>query len=1069
MKGYFQQLIRSLFSCLGVFICFLPSGTRAASTALQFNRDIRPILADNCLACHGPDSAKRKASLRLDTREGLYGKTKDEGLVITPGALDKSALWKRIVSTDKDEMMPPPESHKLLTPEQKERLRQWIVAGAAWQSHWSFIKPERGSLPKVKNPRWIRNSIDPFVLEKLEEKGLSPAPEADRRTLARRLALDLTGLPPKPADLEAFISDRSANYYEKFVKQLLDSLSWGEHRTRYWLDAARYADTHGLHFDNYREMWPYRDWVIRAFNSNEAFDQFVIEQIAGDLLPEPSQDQIIATGFHRCNMTTNEGGTIEEENLVNYANDRVTTTGWVFLGLTLNCSACHDHKFDPLSMRDFYSMAAFFRNTTQTGLDGNVKDSNPSITVVTDAMDLKRWKALPAEIEVAKSMMEKSRKDAEPEFAKWVGGLRKEDLEREQSGETPAFHAPLNDGKTDQIHFRAQGVEGAVASTGLLKILEDGKTGPAPRFGKDVTAAFAGVGDYDQEQPFSFGSWVYVPENYNGAAAILSRMDEGNHYRGWDLWIEKGEFASHIVHQWPGSAIKVRTNKRLAKTGQWHHVMATYDGSGKAEGLRIYVNGAAAALETENGAGVKGTLRTSVPFRLAQRSTGAHFDGVGLQDVRVYARALTGPQIAALANSAVLAGFLGKPLEQWKPDAKQQALNYYLSTRYRPFQDSQKLVASLDQEKGAIRMKYPVTHVQIEKQNSEPMAAVLFRGQYDKPRDKVGADVVGALHKFPSEAPRNRLGLAKWLTSPENALTARVTVNRFWQEVFGTGLVKTVEDFGATGENPSNQALLDWLAVEFRESGWDVKKLFTLMVTSAAYRQSAVTTAEKLEKDPGNRFLSRGPRFRMDAEMIRDYALAISGLLVPKIGGPSVKPYQPEGVWEAVAMPESNTKRYQRDSGESLYRRSLYTFWKRAAPPALMDIFNAPSRETCTVRRERTNTPLQALATLNDPQFVEAARKLAETALVQSQGDSKKAVAFMAKSVLARDLRSGESAVLRDTLSRLTTYYDAHPEEAGKLVKIGEATSSTSIRTTQLAALTLVANQILNLDEALTK
>ena len=714
-------------------------------------------------------------------------------------------------------------------------------------------------------------------------------------------------------------------------------------------------------------------------------------------------------------------------------------------------------------------MAAFFRNTTQTGLDGNVKDSNPSITVVTDAMDQRRWKALPGEIEAAKRGVEKSKHDAEPEFAKWVGGLRKEDLDRELSGEKLAFHAPLNDGKTDQILFRAGSAEGKVAPKGELKIKDDGKTGPAPRFGKDATAAFADVGDYDRQEAFSFGSWVYVPENYSGVAAILSRMDEGNDYRGWDLWIEKSQFASHIAHKWPDNAIKVRTTKHLAKKGQWQHVMATYDGSGKAEGLKIYVDGVAAALETENGAGVTGTIRTGVPFKLAQRSNGAHFDGVALQDVRIYSRFLSGSEVAALANAAVLTEFLGRPLEEWKPDAKQQLLNYFLSTRFQPFRDSQKLLASLDQEKQGIRMKYPVTHVQTEKQNSEPVAAVLFRGQYDKPRDKVGAEVVAVLHKLPSGEPRNRLGLAKWLTAPENPLTARVTVNRFWQEVFGTGLVKTVEDFGATGEHPSNQALLDWLAVEFLESGWDVKKLFTLMVSSAAYRQSANTTPEKLEKDPANRFLSRGPRFRMDAEVIRDYAMATGGLLVSRIGGPSVRPYQPEGVWEAVAMPESNTRRYQQDSGESLYRRSLYTFWKRAAPPALMDIFNAPSRETCTVRRERTNTPLQALATMNDPQFVEAARKLAETALAQGRGDNKKAVAFMARRVLARDLRSDEFAILNGTLSRLVAFYEAHPEEAGKLVKIGESPSSSTIRTPQLAALTMMANQILNLDEALTK
>jgi len=1044
---------------------------------LQFNRDIRPLLSENCLACHGPDPGSRKAGLRLDTRESLFGPTKDEGPVVVPGKPEESALWKRLTQTDPDEVMPPPESHKELKPAQKELVKRWIVQGAPWQPHWSFLKPERPVVPpapsaKPDAPDGLgRNPIDALVVAKLAEKGMTMNPEADRRTLARRLSLDLIGLPPNPADVEPFVTDPAPDYYEKYVRRLIDSPQWGEHRGRYWLDAARYADTHGLHFDNYREMWPYRDWVIQAFNRNQPFDQFVVEQIAGDLLPDATQDQLVATGFQRCNMTTNEGGTIEEENLSIYANDRVTTTGWVFLGLTSNCAACHDHKFDPFTTRDFYSMAAFFQNTQQSGFDGNVKDgANASMVVVSDPPDQARWKSLPSEIEVGKQVIEQRRQDAEPEFAQWVGGLKVDDLDRELSLNGLVFRAPLNEGNTNAFAVTVGSSLTQVKPMGGVTLATNAFFGPAPLFAKDVTAQFADVGDFDHGQPFSFGAWVFVPPNYNETAAIFARMDpDSAGYRGWDLWIQQGQFATHLVHQWPENALKIRTQKRLAQKGQWQHVFVTYDGSGKPEGVKLFVDGVPAETEAENKKGITGSLRAKAPFTLAQRSTGSHFDGLGLQDVRIYSRALAAAEVTTLAHNSLLRTLVGTPVAEWKPEPKKAMFEYFLSTRYQPFQDTQKALAKLETEKEGIRLKYPVTHVQREKADSMPMAAILFRGQYDQPKDKVEANVPAALNPLPPGAPKNRLGLAQWLVSPDNPLMARVTVNRFWQELFGTGLVKTTEDFGIMGENPVNPELLDWLAVEFQESGWDVKRLFKLMVMSQTYRQDAKTTPEKLEKDPNNRLLSRGPRFRMDAEMVRDYALSASGLLAPKIGGPSVKPYQPDGVWEPVAMPESNTKRYQRDSGDSLYRRSLYTFWKRAAPPASMEIFNAPSREVSCTRRERTNTPLQALATLNDPQFVEAARHLAESALQDSGGDTNQAVEAIAKRLLARSLRPEEQRVVRQALGEFTGFYTRQPGEAQKLISIGETEPASGIPAPQLAALTLVANQLLNLDEVLNK
>ncbi|MBX3733671.1 MAG: DUF1553 domain-containing protein [Verrucomicrobiae bacterium] len=1053
---------------IGVAILSLPAATAAE---VPFNRDIRPLISENCLACHGPDPGSRKAGLRLDTQEGLFGGTKSEGPVVVPGQPEASALWRRIVHEDPEELMPPPGSHKELTPPQRALIREWIASGAPWQPHWSFIPPVRSPLPVLAEGPIEKNPVDAFVVAALARRGLTLNPEADRRTLARRLSLDLTGLPPAPADVEAFVADPAPDYYERYVRRLMDSPQWGEHRGRYWLDAARYADTHGLHFDNYREMWPYRDWVIRAFNRNQPFDQFVIEQLAGDLLPEPTQDQWVATGFQRCNVTTNEGGTIEEENLAIYANDRVTTTGWVFLGLTANCAACHDHKFDPLTMRDFYAMAAFFRNTRQSGFDGNVKDgANPSLVVIDDERDLERWQALPGEIESAQKAVEDRRQQAEPAFEAWVAGIRVEDIERDLAIRDLEFRAPLDDGNPEVLSAVLDGGAVHAVPQGRITLATNAYFGPAPLFERGVTASFAGAGDFDHGQPFSFGAWVYVPSNYNDSAAIFARMEpESRAYRGWDLWIQQGQFATHFVSAWPENALKIRTQKRLARKGQWQHVFVTCDGSGRPEGVRLFVDGVAAETEAENKNGVTGSLRASVPLTLAQRSEGSHFDGVGLQDVRIYSRALDPAEVGALARQSLLRTLVGTPVEEWKPEPRREVFEYFLATRHAPVQEARSALAALEREKEGIRLRYPVTHIQAEKPDSLPMANILFRGQYDQKREVVEGNVPAALNPMPAGAPRNRLGLAQWLVEPENPLLSRVTVNRFWQELFGTGLVRTSEDFGIMGETPVNQDLLDWLAVEFRESGWDVKHLFQLMVTSRAYRQDARTTPEKLEKDPANRLLSRGPRFRMDAEMVRDYALAASGLLVPKLGGPSVKPYQPPGVWEAVAMPESNTRRYEQDRGDALYRRSLYTFWKRAAPPASMDIFNAPSREVSCTRRERTNTPLQALATLNDPQLIEAARRLAERALQEGHGDTGRAIEVLAARLLGRPLRPGELEVVTTTLAEAADYYDREPEDAVRLISVGESSPEPTLSRPSLAAMTLVANQLLNLDETLNK
>ncbi len=1011
----------------------LLSGTARAAGKPEYNRDIRPILAENCFACHGPDSAARKADLRLDRREAAI-----KAGAVTPGDLDASELIARLDTTNPKEVMPPPSLHKTLTREQKDALRRWIVAGAEYQLHWSLIPPARPSLPRVKNESWVRNPIDRFILAKLEEQGLRPAAEADRRTLARRLSLDLTGLPPGPAEVEAFVSDTSADAYVKLVDRLLESPRWGEHRARYWLDAARYADTHGYHFDNYREMWSYRDWVISAFNRNMSFEQFTIEQLAGDLLPGRTLDQQIASGFNRCNATTNEGGTIAEENMVNYTRDRTETVSQVWLGLTANCAVCHDHKFDPLTQREFYELSAFFNNTTQGAFDGNIKDTPPSV-FVPSAGDKERWSTLSADLGAQRARIESRTAAAWPEFAKWLAGQTRESL----TALMPARELRLNLGSGPRDDTPAGGAQSHVR----------------PSFES------ADSGDFDRKDVFSFSAWIKLPKG-GLVGSVVARMDDQHDYRGWDLWVEDRKVATHLVNKWPENALKVVSRAEIP-LNTWTHVLVTYDGSSQAAGVKIYINGE--LQETEFAANrLNNTIRTAVPLKVGQRQTSARLDGVGISDVRIHRVVLTADEAADLAAAGRALALLDKPVQQRPGKDTEALLNWWLKTRDPGSRELQARYQVLQQEEAAIRSRGTVAHVMQEK--TEPaMAFVLYRGEYDKRRAQVKADTPDVLPPMPADLPRNRLGLARWLLRPEHPLTARVTVNRFWQEIFGTGLVRTAGDFGVSGELPSHPELLDWLATEFRETGWDVKRLFKLMVTSATYRQSAASTPEAIEKDPHNRLLARGPRFRMDAEMIRDYALAAGNLLGCKVGGASARPYQPEGVWEAVAMPESNTRIYRRDQGENLYRRSLYTFWKRSAPPASLDVFNAPSREVCTVRRERTNTPLQALVTLNDPQFIEAARALAQLTLQQAGEGLDSRIDFIARRLIARPLQPAEQQVVRGSAERLIAFYQSHPEDATRLMAVGELKPSANQEPTMVAAWTMLANELLNLDEVLNK
>ena len=1027
---------------------------------LDFGRDVRPLLAEHCFACHGPDEAARKGGLRLDQGD----EARDAG--VFDG--DPAELMRRIDGAEDWELMPPPEVENPLDDAAIETLRRWVEEGAPYAEHWAFSAPSASPAepagPTGNDDAWARNPVDRFVLARLAEAGLEPSPEADRRTLARRLALDLTGLPPDPAEVEAFVRDERPDAYERLVDRWMDRESWGEHRARYWLDVARYADTHGIHFDNYRDIWPYRDWVIDAFNRDMPFDRFSIEQLAGDLLPEPTLEQQVATGFLRCNITTNEGGLIDEEYKVLYARDRTETFGQAWLGMSVGCAVCHDHKYDPLSQREFYELSAFFDNTTVPVRDGNVKDPRP-ILRVTPMGERGRRAELLTSLEVRRRERGDRAEAARADLRAWLAETGGADIGAQAPDRSyEALHLPLSEGTGQHVTAIVDGAAAAYPLEGEAAWSAQGPGGVALKTeGRSVT--IPGAADFERDEPFTSTAWVKVRKG-EPTGALWSRMDSPNAFRGWDVWLQNGRVGTHVIHAFPEDWMKVVARDPLP-VDRWVHVAVSYDGSSKASGVAIYHDGVLQPTRTEADK-LTGSIRTDVPFRVGTRTGGsptrAHLSGL-----RVHRGVLTGAQVQGLALSRLAGAAAREGYDALDPDGRASLDRWWLENRDLEWQGIDALVTADEAALTAIENASPTAHVFGEREGP-PMAYVLNRGEYDQRRDQVGAGTPAFLPPLPEGAERDRLALARWLFQPGHPLTARVAVNRYWQEPFGQGLVPTSGDFGLAGEPPTHPELLDWLAVHFEAEGWSVKGLFRTLVTSATYRQSARVTPDRLERDPDNALLSRGPRFRMDAEMVRDAALAASGLLVPTIGGPSVRPYQPPGVWEAVAMRESNTHDYVQDRGEGLRRRSMYTFWKRSAPPASMEIFDAPSRETCAVRRERTNTPLQALVTLNDPQFVEAARALAARVLTDGglAGDAPRMDHVMAR-LTARALDDDERAVCTGVLADLRAHYRADADAAAALLAVGELPAPEGLDAAELAAWTMLTNMLMNLDEVVTK
>ena len=1021
----------------------------AGSEEVDFGRDVRPILTEHCYACHGPDEAAREGDLRLDL----------EAEARASGVLGGELVQRVTLPADHPDRMPPAEVGEPLSAEEAAVLAAWVEAGAPWDGHWSFETPTRPALPEVSDPAWVRNPVDAFVLARLDAEGLAPEPEADRRTLARRLALDLTGLPPAPEEVEAFVQDPRPDAYERLVDRWLETDAWGEHRARAWLDVARYADTHGIHFDNYRDIWPYRDWVIEAFTADVPYDTFSIEQLAGDLLPEPTIPQRVATGYLRCNITTNEGGLIDEEYKVLYARDRTESFGQAWLGLTVGCAVCHDHKYDPLTQREFYALSAYFDNTRVPIRDGNAQDP-PPILRVTPPEQRARLATLTGELEAAREARAAREASAASDLAAWLASPEAaRAVERVPSGGEHLVVRAAGAGAPAQVLVDGEAREVALEEGASW---EEGPSGGGLR-SEGASLVLPDAGDFDTGDAFTCSAWVRLQPN-DRSGALASRMDMGSAYRGWDLWLQGRRVGTHIISAWPQQALKV-VAKAQVPAERWTHVAITYDGSAAVSGVRVYYDGIEQEVNVE-ARGLEGSIRTAVPFRIGSRTPG-NASGAAVADLRIHPRVLDAGEVASLALAPLLSDAVARGLEPLDEGTRSSLRDWWLRAVDADWQRWDGEAQRLDGERQAIEASSPTAHVFAEAEGS-PMAFVLDRGEYDRRGEQVQPGTPAFLPPMEGGAAASRLALAEWLFQEDHPLTARVAVNRFWQELFGMGLVATSGDLGLSGEFPSHPALLDWLAVEFRESGWRVKDLFRLLVTSATYRQAAGAAAMKRAVDGDNRLLSRGPRFRMDAEMIRDTALAASGLLVREVGGPSVRPYQPPGVWEAVAMRESNTHTYRMDAGERLWRRSMYTLWKRAAPPASMEIFDAPNRETCAVRRIRTNTPLQALVTLNDPQFVEAARALAARALRSHETYAARMDAMML-GLASRPLEDEELRTCGAVLADLRAHYAANPEAARALVEVGESPAPEDLQPSDLAAWTMLANMLMNLDEVVTK
>ncbi|MBL8231305.1 MAG: DUF1553 domain-containing protein [Bryobacterales bacterium] len=1030
----------------GVVSAAMLHGAVGNSKAIDFNRDIRPILSDNCFACHGPDEKKRFAGVRLDTRDGALA-------ALTPGNSSKSRVFARIAHPDAARRMPPPNSGKKLTDAQIELMKRWIDSGAEYKMHWAYEAPQKPSLPVVKNTKWPRNPIDHFVLARLEREGLKPSPEADRITLLRRLSLDLTGLPPAPAEIDTFLKDKSPDAYEKQVDRLLASTHYGERMAMQWLDLARYADTHGFHIDSHRDMWVWRDWVIRAFNQNMPFDRFTIEQLAGDLLPNATLDQRIASGFNRNHMINYEGGAIPEEYHVEYVADRVETTATVWMASTFTCMRCHDHKYDPLKQAEYYKLFAFFNNVAEKGLDGRDGNAEPFL-MLPDDRQKKALDDLAAGIKAREA--ELAEKHVNPEFAKWEAARMKQLDLAGPAGlrEGLMAHYEMDGGLADSsgryFHGRALRGEPALIQT------------PVGRAMEFTSQSHVVLGDVPMDAAKGFTIATWIMQGYHEPQTVVRKAGV------FELWYDDSQPLPHLrrgahLHiELPGKHL--RTRDRLVQRDHYHMTLHI-----RGAEARMLINGEEMPLIAE------APLMKAAPAGLleigqAENATERHGFRGRLADLRVYARALSPEEVRRLAVEHRVAHVLAISPDKRTKEQRDKLRDHFLSHEAPEALRTAHLdLKRLKLAKAALDDEIPNTMVMSELEKPRD-THILGRGDYRNKGQKVTPDVPAVMPPLPAGEPANRLALAKWLVSGKHPLTARVTVNRYWQNYFGLGLVKSSENFGSQGDPPSHPELMDWLATEFQSSGWDVKAMQKLLVTSATYRQVSKATPELVERDPENRLLARMSRFRLPAETVRDHALAVSGLLNRQVGGRSVYPYQPPGIWEEIARGEIfSAQVYKESSGSDLYRRSMYWFWKRTAPPPSLMTFDAPDREKCVARRSVTNTPLQALVLMNDPTYVEASRALAQRVMNEAGSDPAKRIQHAFRLTTGRLPQAKELKLLQALAAKQQAHYAAEPGAAAALLQVGDSKSAAGYKPEELAAWTNVASVILNLDETITK
>ena len=1053
--------------------------SRAAEPELSFNRDIRPILSANCFACHGFDAKQRKADLRLDVAEGALAEH-DGHVAIKPRDVAGSEVWRRLTSDDPDVVMPPPSTKKKLTDEQKQTVRRWIEQGAAYQKHWAFEPPVNAAVPAVKNPAWGKNELDRFILARLDQAGLAPQPEAPRSTLIRRVAFALTGLPPTAAEVALFEADKSPEAYEQMVDRYLKSPQYGEEMARHWLDVARYADTHGLHLDNERTMWAYRDWVIRSFNTNQPFDAFTRDQLAGDLLPNPTPDQIVATGFNRCNVTTSEGGAIEPEWIYRYAVDRTSTTIQTWMGLTGGCAVCHDHKYDPLSSREFYSMYAFFYSAADPGMDRNTNNTDPFFKLTTAEQK--------AVIEQLASREQQAKQQFESLAAKFDY--------RDPADSNPApERRPIEDVWLDDLFPAGSKPTCSSRNPSVWSTVPEVE----PPLGRRALKQFSASNYQDKFenplQPF------VIPDNAKIVVSVRVDPFEPSAALMLELITSRGNKRVHWGE--PQRYGKARDDKNwlgeIPAAGQWVQLEIPADKLDLKPGDAV--RGVALAqfggIAWWDGLKVVGDVLPATDVRSSfaawwKERAGKDTPGTPADLV---ASLKAGPPAAPKTDAATPKADGDKPApekptqEKTDPEKDKQSallraklLTFYLTQIARlddpELRQHQQAWQTALAARTAVEESIPGTFV--FKDLDKPREAfVMLRGQYDKPGEKVEPNVPAIFSPLKQRttgdgaaavpARPNRLDLAEWLLAPDHPLTARVTVNRFWQQFFGTGLVKSSDDFGSQGDSPSHPELLDGLAVWYRDHNWDTKGLVRLMVTSAAFRQEARVTPDLLRRDPHNRLYARGPRFRLDAEQIRDNALYVSGLINLEMGGRGVNSYQPPNIWEPVGYSDSNTRFYLQDHGKSLYRRSIYTFLKRTAPPPFMSNFDGPNREQFCTQRERSNTPLQALQLLNDTQHFEAARAFGERMLTEGGATPEERITFAYRNTLSRSPATDELAVVLQALKQCLARYQADPAAAKQVIAVGESKPRGNHEPTELAAYTLIANLILNLDETVTR